>query len=249
MEDPFNASSEEKLAQLRQEGKITEAEYHDLLAAMQTSAGAPTGAGRPVESEFQAFRKRVLTASLVVCVLGLPIGLALGLPYVWLLSIAGIVVSALKLKRMETSWLAKALAQSKGSREGKNAETWYHDLFDALIGPPVHHRDSANRPNIPPVLWVALVCLTLMFVGKIVAALTYGPAVLVDAALSAVLLWGLYHGHKWAYVLTYVFVAIGVAYTGQKGLEATLLVLLLDSLVLVPVILSRGYFFHKPAHA
>ena len=53
------------------------------------------------EPEFRAFRKRMLIYSLVVSCIGLPIGIALNLPYVWILSIAGIILSSLKLSKMK----------------------------------------------------------------------------------------------------------------------------------------------------
>ena len=160
MEDTVNVSSQEQLAQLRQEGKITEAEYHDLLTAMQASPTSQPQANPPVESA---------------------------------------------------------------------------------------DHNPASRPSIPHVLWVGLACLAFMIVSKIITAFTAGPAVLVDAATSAALLWGLYSGQKWAYILTYVFVALGIVVAGQQGIEAAFMILLFDSLVLVPVILSHNYFFPKTA--
>ncbi|MFA6186163.1 MAG: hypothetical protein WC770_02980 [Phycisphaerae bacterium] len=53
------------------------------------------------EPEFRAFRKRTLTYSLVVSCVGLPVGIVLNLPYVWILSIAGIIISSLKLSKMK----------------------------------------------------------------------------------------------------------------------------------------------------
>lgn len=44
-------------------------------------------------------RRRALMYALVVSVIGLPVGLALDLPYVWGLSIAGIVAAGLILWR------------------------------------------------------------------------------------------------------------------------------------------------------
>jgi hypothetical protein len=52
------------------------------------------------EPQFEAFRKRILTGSLVLCIAAIPIGLALHLPYVWILGIAGIVVAGWKLSKI-----------------------------------------------------------------------------------------------------------------------------------------------------
>ena len=54
------------------------------------------------EPEFRAFRKRLLTGGRIICIVGLPIGIALGLPYVWGLSIVGIAVTSIKLAIMKT---------------------------------------------------------------------------------------------------------------------------------------------------
>ena len=52
---------------------------------------------RPAEPQFEAYRRRVLVGSLVICVIGVPVGLALNLPAVWALAILGIVVAGIKL--------------------------------------------------------------------------------------------------------------------------------------------------------
>ena len=49
------------------------------------------------EPQFEAFRKRVLIGSLVMCIVTFPIGIALNIPYVWGLCIAGIIVAGVKL--------------------------------------------------------------------------------------------------------------------------------------------------------
>ena len=55
---------------------------------------------RPAEPQFEAYRKRVLTGSLILCLIGLPIGILLRLPYVCGLAILGIIVAGAKLARM-----------------------------------------------------------------------------------------------------------------------------------------------------
>ncbi len=60
------------------------------------SCGHPMTA-KPAEPEFQAFRRRTLTGGLLLCLIGLPIGVVLGLPVVWGLAIAGIIIGGIKL--------------------------------------------------------------------------------------------------------------------------------------------------------
>lgn len=89
-------TSEQALKRLLQEGNITEDEYNQLRAAINT----PQSTKFPVSSEprFEAYIKRVLKGTLITCsVIGLPAGLILDLPHVWILSILGIIVASLKL--------------------------------------------------------------------------------------------------------------------------------------------------------
>ena len=51
----------------------------------------------PGEKQIIAFRKRILIGGMILCILGIPIGIALKLPYVWGLGIAGIIVGSIKL--------------------------------------------------------------------------------------------------------------------------------------------------------
>ncbi|MBN2128718.1 MAG: hypothetical protein JW741_04450 [Sedimentisphaerales bacterium] len=144
--------------------------------------------------------------------------------------------------------------------EGKITETEYHELLAAMRRPPAPDEalsdaskscsapqiEMLGRRGIPPVLWIALVSLALMVLGKVLFAFKLGPGILIGAGLSAALLVGLYLGHKWAYVLTIVFTALGTITALTKGVGNGLAVLLGDCLVLVPVLLSRDYFFPKP---
>ena len=48
----------------------------------------------------EAYRKHALAGSLVLCIAAIPIGLALHVPYVWILGIVGIVVGGWKLSKI-----------------------------------------------------------------------------------------------------------------------------------------------------
>ena len=56
--------------------------------------------GQPAEPQFVAFSKRLLTGGLIICLIGLPIGILLRIPYVWGLAIAGIIIASAKLAAM-----------------------------------------------------------------------------------------------------------------------------------------------------
>lgn len=139
--------------------------------------------------------------------------------------------------------------------DGKITETEYQDLLATITKPPKHDENlppySASKlkipdpRSIPPVLWIALISLALMVFGKVLLVFKLGPIILIDAALSMVLLVGLYLGHKWAYVLTIAAVVLGTTLACSKGIDRGLIMLIIDCLVLVPVLLSHDYFFAR----
>jgi hypothetical protein len=96
MENVSNVSSEEELLKLREDGKISEQEYEELLGTIRRSHGNNSSRNLPPEPQFQAFRKRILVGGLVICILGVVFGLVLNLPLVWGLGILGIIVVPIK---------------------------------------------------------------------------------------------------------------------------------------------------------
>ena len=96
MENVSNISSEEELLKLREEGRISEQEYKELLGTIRQSPGNNTNLESPAEPQFQAFRKRLLVGGLIICILGIVFGLVLKLPLVWGLGILGIIVVPIK---------------------------------------------------------------------------------------------------------------------------------------------------------
>ena len=96
MENVSNVSSEQELLKLREEGKISEKEYAELLGTIRRSPGDKSSKELPDEPQFQAFRKRIMVGGFVICILGIVIGLILNLPFVWGLGILGIIVVPIK---------------------------------------------------------------------------------------------------------------------------------------------------------
>ncbi len=96
MESVSNVSSEEELLKLREEGKISEQEYEELLGTIRRSPGNNSNVESPAEPQFQAFRKRILIGSLIICILGVVFGLILNLPLVWGLGIFGMIAIPIK---------------------------------------------------------------------------------------------------------------------------------------------------------
>jgi len=96
MENVSNVSSEEELLKLREEGKISEQQYEELLGAIRKPPKNNSNVESPAEPQFQAFRKRILLGGFVMCILGVVFGLILDLPFVWGLGILGIIVVPIK---------------------------------------------------------------------------------------------------------------------------------------------------------
>jgi len=96
MESVPNVSSEEELLKLREEGKISKQQYEELLGAIRKPPKNNSNVELSAEPQFQAFRKRILIGSFIICILGVPFGLILELPFVCGLGILGIIVVPLK---------------------------------------------------------------------------------------------------------------------------------------------------------
>jgi hypothetical protein len=96
MESASHASPEEELLKLREEGKISEKEYEELLGTMRRSPIGSSDITPPGEPQFQAFRKRIVIGGFIISILGVVFGLILRLPLVWGLGIFGIIAIPLK---------------------------------------------------------------------------------------------------------------------------------------------------------
>ena len=96
MESAQQASSEEELLKLREEGKISEREYEELLGAMRSPPADHLPIEPPAEPQFQAFRKRIMIGGFIISILGVIFGLILELTLVWGLGILGTIVVPLK---------------------------------------------------------------------------------------------------------------------------------------------------------
>ena len=104
-----------------------------------------------------------------------------------------------------------------------------------------------ERP-IPAILWVAVISLGIMILVKVIAAVS-NPAILIDAVLSGILLYGIFKGYRWAFILTFVAVVLGTAYAMNQSVKSGMTVLVINCLVLVPVMMSKSYFFPEDREA
>jgi len=113
---------------------------------------------------------------------------------------------------------------------------------DIHVNPVTYMTDR----RIPDVLWVALITLAIIVLAQFAMSLRLGVGTFVGAAIGALLLWGLYRGYRWAYVLVVVIVPLKLIVITAMGAGGhALLTFALDCLVLVPVIMSTPYFWPK----
>jgi hypothetical protein len=98
--------------------------------------------------------------------------------------------------------------------------------------------------KIPSTLWIGVAALGARMLIQLLVGVQGGEDFLfVAAILDAVFLAGLLLGRKWAYIGTLVFAVGGpLALLGRNPAQA-ITALLLNSLVVVPVILSTRFFF------
>jgi hypothetical protein len=118
----MNSPAEERLQRMLEEGKITPEQYQQLRAALNAATSDPTPeetsdrlAGEDVDrilrdlletdrklsdSSVLALRKRILLWGMIMCVIGLAVGLMMDLPLVWGMSLPGLIVGRYKWARL-----------------------------------------------------------------------------------------------------------------------------------------------------
>lgn len=101
--------------------------------------------------------------------------------------------------------------------------------------------------KIPSTLWIGVAALGAMMLIQLLVGVQRGEdSLFVAAILDAVFLAGLLLGRKWAYIGMLVFAVGGPLVLLGRNPERAVTALLLNSLVVVPVILSTRFFFPGP---
>jgi len=100
------------------------------------------------------------------------------------------------------------------------------------------------RRVIPSVLWVSLIALGLFsFLQLLIGIIQPNVAMLISVVLNLVILWGLYHGHRWAFVVALVLGLLGIVVMLARNPALGLGALIGNGLVLVPMLLAKDYFW------
>ena len=103
------------------------------------------------------------------------------------------------------------------------------------------------RRELPRVLWVSLIALGLFsLLQLLIGIMQPNAAMLISVVLNLAILWGLYRGHRWAFVVTLVLGLLGIVVTLARNPVLGLGVLIGNGLVLVPMLLAKHYFWGSP---
>jgi hypothetical protein len=103
---------------------------------------------------------------------------------------------------------------------------------------------------IPGVLWVSLIALGLFSVIQFLIGIAQmNLVILIAVAVNVLLIFGLYHGHRWAFVVTLVFGVLGIVMTLARSPAVGLGVLVGNGFVLVPMVLAKDFFWGPRATA
>ncbi len=100
--------------------------------------------------------------------------------------------------------------------------------------------------KIPGALWISIAVLgAAILMSFVIGVQTGSNTLLVGVFLNVALLVGLLLGHKWAYIATLIFGIGGpiVIVAMGKNAEHTVGILVGNSLIVVPVIISTRFFF------
>lgn len=107
---------------------------------------------------------------------------------------------------------------------------------------PNHDPDANAAKRTPPAaIWFA--CGALAIISLVQLFEPRGRYATIAVMLRTVVLFGLFRGHKWAYVLMVIGTAAGIAAVFITNPSHGIAALLCNAVVLVPVLLSKSYFF------
>jgi hypothetical protein len=102
----------------------------------------------------------------------------------------------------------------------------------------------SNELPVPNVLWIAIISLAVFGISHFIIGFTK-PLQFLALGVNLILIFGLLGGFKWAYVLSIITSLLGPFLLLFNNFINFYVVLLLNSMVLIPVLISTRYFFPK----
>jgi len=103
-----------------------------------------------------------------------------------------------------------------------------------------------TKKSIPTILWVAIISMGAFACLHLIISFSK-PIQLIAFIVNVVLLVGLYLGKKWAFVVTIIVSLASPLALISQDVGISFVVLILNSLVLIPILLTTRYFFPKSA--
>lgn len=98
------------------------------------------------------------------------------------------------------------------------------------------------KKSVPAILWVAIISMGIFACLHLIVGFSK-PVQLIAFVVNLVLLFGLYSGKKWAYVITIIASLAAPFALLSQNTGLSFVILLMNSFVLIPVLLTTRYFF------
>ena len=98
------------------------------------------------------------------------------------------------------------------------------------------------KKSIPVALWIAIISMGVFVAAHLISSFSE-PMQLITFLINIILLVGLYHGKRWAYIFTIIASLFIPLIILLKNTGAAFFVLVLNSIVLILLIISIKFFF------
>lgn len=101
-----------------------------------------------------------------------------------------------------------------------------------------------TNKTLPTTLWIAIIAMGIFAIIHLIIGFSKSDQ-FIAFAINSILLTGLYFGKKWAYIFTVVFsILIPLPLVAIKSdITTSIIILMLNSIVLIPLLLSTKYFY------
>ena len=102
------------------------------------------------------------------------------------------------------------------------------------------------KNSLPRVLWFIIIVMAIFACIHLVVSFSK-PIQLLAFTINIILLIGLYYRQKWAYIITIIASLIAPIAIYNQNNELSVIILLLNSIILLPLLIATRYFFPKTA--
>ena len=102
------------------------------------------------------------------------------------------------------------------------------------------------KKSIPVILWIAIISMGVFACLHLIVSFSK-PVQFFAFLVNSILLFGLYSGKKWAFIVTIIASIVAPLALISQDLGISFVILILNSFVLIPLLLSTRYFFPKNA--